>query len=136
VYIFAKRRNAILRPDFPDRDTPVPKPLALDLIAVARSNFMKIAPLYYELVARDWCEPRIVHTGQHYDTNMSDAFFSDLKLPAAPVHLGVGIGSNAELTGRVVMAYARRERELASGGRRTRKDRPGGEHCDRFVRVP
>ena len=66
---------------------------------------MKIAPLYHELAKRDWCEPRIVHTGQHYDPNMSDAFFADLQLPKPHVHLGVGSGSHAEQTGGVMIAY-------------------------------
>jgi UDP-N-acetylglucosamine 2-epimerase (non-hydrolysing) len=79
--------------------------LTVDLIAAARPNFMKIAPLYHELTKRTWCTPRIVHTGQHYDPNMSDAFFTDLQLPAPHVHLGVGSGSHAEQTGRVMIAY-------------------------------
>jgi len=79
--------------------------LTVDLIAAARPNFMKIAPLYHELVRRDWCEPRIVHTGQHYDPNMSDAFFTDLQLPEPHVHLGIGSGSHAEQTGGVMIAY-------------------------------
>jgi len=83
----------------------VSQSLAVDLIAAARPNFMKIAPLYHELAKQAWCTPRIVHTGQHYDSNMSDAFFSDLKLPAPQVHLGVGSGSHAEQTGRVMIAY-------------------------------
>ena len=66
---------------------------------------MKIAPLYHELVKQDWFAPRIVHTGQHYAPNMSDAFFSDLQLPAPDIHLGVGSGSHAEQTGRVMIAY-------------------------------
>lgn len=66
---------------------------------------MKIAPLYHELIERDWCEPRIVHTGQHYDPNMSDAFFEDLRLSAPHIPLGVGSGSHAEQTGRVMIAY-------------------------------
>lgn len=79
--------------------------LAVDRIAAARPNFMKIAPLHHELVERDWCEPRIVHMGQHYDPNMSDAFFEDLGLPAPQVHLGIGSGSHAEQTGFVMMEY-------------------------------
>lgn len=75
------------------------------LIAAARPNFMKIAPLYHALAATDWCEPKIVHTGQHYDFNMSDAFFRDLGLPEAHFHLGVGSGSHAEQTGGVMIAY-------------------------------
>ena len=60
----------------------------IHLIAAARPNFMKVAPLYHALAAQSWCEPRIVHTGQHYDANMSDAFFRDLRLPAP--HLSPG----------------------------------------------
>jgi UDP-N-acetylglucosamine 2-epimerase (non-hydrolysing) len=48
---------------------------------------------------------RIVHTGQHYDANMSDAFFADLQMPKPHVHLGVGSGSHAEQTGRVMIEY-------------------------------
>jgi UDP-N-acetylglucosamine 2-epimerase (non-hydrolysing) len=55
--------------------------LSIDLIAAARPNFMKIAPLYHALKAEGWCAPRLVHTGQHYDANMSDSFFADLGLP-------------------------------------------------------
>ena len=54
--------------------------MKIHLIAAARPNFMKIAPLYHALVKETWAEPIIVHTGQHYDINMSDAFFKDLKL--------------------------------------------------------
>lgn len=66
---------------------------------------MKIAPLYHALSATDWCDPRIVHTGQHYDFNMSDAFFRDLGLPDSHYHLGIGSGSHAEQTGNVMIAY-------------------------------
>ena len=44
------------------------------LIAAARPNFMKIAPLYHQLKKEEWCDVQVVHTGQHYDPNMSDAF--------------------------------------------------------------
>jgi UDP-N-acetylglucosamine 2-epimerase (non-hydrolysing) len=75
------------------------------LVAGARPNFMKVAPLYHALNAESWCAPRIVHTGQHYDANMSDAFFADLGLPKPHVHLGVGSGGHGEQTGRVMIEY-------------------------------
>jgi UDP-N-acetylglucosamine 2-epimerase (non-hydrolysing) len=83
----------------------VTAPLSIDLIAAARPNFMKIAPLYHALAKEAWCAPRIVHTGQHYDANMSDAFFADLGLPKPHVHLGVGGGGHGEQTGRVMIEY-------------------------------
>ena len=79
--------------------------LTVHLIAAARPNFMKVAPLYHALKAEDWCTPVIVHTGQHYDANMSDAFFDDLGLPKPDFHLNVGSGSHAEQTGGVMIAY-------------------------------
>lgn len=75
------------------------------LIAAARPNFMKIAPLYHALAATDWCEPILVHTGQHYDQNMSDAFFDDLQIPKPHFHLNVGSGTHAQQTGGVMIAY-------------------------------
>ena len=77
----------------------------IHLIAAARPNFMKIAPLFHELKSRDRAQPMIVHTGQHYDNNMSDSFFQDLMLPHPHIHLGVGSGSHAEQTGRVMIEY-------------------------------
>lgn len=79
----------------------------IHLIAAARPNFMKVAPLYHELAKADWCVTQIVHTGQHYDFNMSDAFFRDLALPEPDFHLGVGSGTHAEQTGGVMIAYER-----------------------------
>ena len=81
------------------------KTVSIHLIAAARPNFMKIAPLYHALAREPWCQPAIVHTGQHYDANMSDAFFRDLKLPAPHFHLEVGSGTHAEQTGGVMIAY-------------------------------
>lgn len=72
---------------------------------------MKIAPLYHALKREAWAKPVIVHTGQHYDMEMSDAFFRDLDLPKPDFHLGVGSGTHAEQTGRVMTAY---EKLLAS----------------------
>jgi UDP-N-acetylglucosamine 2-epimerase (non-hydrolysing) len=80
-------------------------PKTVHLIAAARPNFMKVAPLYHALGGASWCRPLIVHTGQHYDANMSDDFFRDLRLPAPAHHLEVGSGSHAEQTGRTMMAY-------------------------------
>ena len=77
----------------------------IHLIAAARPNFMKIAPLYHALKATDWAEPVLVHTGQHYDHNMSDAILADLGVPTPDFHLGVGSGSHAEQTGGVMIAY-------------------------------
>ena len=79
--------------------------LNVHLIAAARPNFMKVAPLYHALAATNWARPSIVHTGQHYDPNMSDAFFRDLRMPKPHFHLEVGSGSHAEQTGGVMIAY-------------------------------
>lgn len=77
----------------------------IHLIAAARPNFMKIAPLCHALEARDWADPAIVHTGQHYDFNMSDSFFADLNITAPRYHLGIGSGTHAEQTGQVMIKY-------------------------------
>jgi UDP-N-acetylglucosamine 2-epimerase (non-hydrolysing) len=79
--------------------------IKIHLIAAARPNFMKIAPVYHALNRETWAEPVIVHTGQHYDLNMSDVFFQDLGLPEPDIHLGVGSGTHAAQTGLVMMAY-------------------------------
>jgi UDP-N-acetylglucosamine 2-epimerase (non-hydrolysing) len=88
-------------------------PLKIHLIAAARPNFMKIAPLYHALSGERWCRAMIVHTGQHYDYNMSASFFRDLKLPEPDFHLEVGSGSHAEQTGRVMIEYEK----IAESGR-------------------
>ena len=79
----------------------------MHLVVAARPNFMKVAPLYHALKNEPWSDPFIVHTGQHYDLNMSDVFFRDLSLPEPHIHLGVGSGSQAEQTGQVMIAYER-----------------------------
>ncbi len=68
----------------------------------ARPNFMKIAPVMQALSKRPGVEQLLVHTGQHYDPQMSDVFFRDLGLPKPDVYLGVGSGSHAEMTGKVM----------------------------------
>lgn len=79
--------------------------IRVDLVAAARPNFMKVAPLYHALKATPWCDVRLIHTGQHYDANMSDSFFEDFALPAPDVHLEVGSGPHGEQTGKVMTAY-------------------------------
>jgi len=79
--------------------------VTVHLIAAARPNFMKVAPLYHALKASDWATPVLIHTGQHYDRNMSDAILEDLRVPAPDFHMGVGSGSRAEQTGNVMIAY-------------------------------
>jgi len=78
---------------------------AVHLIAGARPNFMKVAPLFHALQKEPWAQAEIVHTGQHYDYNMSDSFFSDLGLPPPHFSLGIGSGSHAQQTARVMLAY-------------------------------
>ena len=77
----------------------------IHLVAAARPNFMKVAPLWHALSAAPDFTPVLIHTGQHYDANMSDAIFADLKLPQPGHHLGIGSGSHAEQTGGVMIAY-------------------------------
>lgn len=89
----------------PELNSPKRAKRVIHLIAAARPNFMKIAPLYHALRAAEWARPVLVHTGQHYDLNMSDVFFQELQLPAPDLHLGVGSGSHAAQTGQVMMAY-------------------------------
>jgi UDP-N-acetylglucosamine 2-epimerase (non-hydrolysing) len=67
----------------------------ITLIAGARPNFMKIAPLVRAFDAAG-IERRIVHTGQHYDRRMSDTFFEELQIPEPDVNLGVGSGSHVQ----------------------------------------
>src|SRR6266404_5953265 len=72
----------------------------------ARPNFMKVAPLV-EAMKRQSAQfaPLVVHTGQHYDSLMSDLFFRDLDLPTPDVHLGVGSASHAAQTAAVMERF-------------------------------
>ena len=75
------------------------------LVAAARPNFMKVAPVWRALDATGRFKLTLVHTGQHYDENMSKVFFDDLGLPKPDAHLGVGSGTHAEQTARVMLAF-------------------------------
>jgi UDP-N-acetylglucosamine 2-epimerase (non-hydrolysing) len=71
----------------------------------ARPNFMKIAPIAQEMKKTPDLNGVLVHTGQHYDEGMSDVFFRDLGIPVPDVHLGVGSGSHAEQTARIMVEF-------------------------------
>jgi UDP-N-acetylglucosamine 2-epimerase (non-hydrolysing) len=81
----------------------------IDLIAGARPNFMKIAPLVKAIRKSKNqgknIDFRLVHTGQHYDRNMSDNFFEQLGIPDPDVNLGGGGGTQAEQTSRIMIGY-------------------------------
>ena len=74
------------------------------LVVGARPNFMKIAPLYSELERRGLPQ-LLLHTGQHYDENMSKIFFDDLGLPEPDIFLGVGSGSHATQTASIMVKF-------------------------------
>ncbi len=85
----------------------------ITLIAGARPNFMKIAPIIHAIEkaqerGKD-IHYRLVHTGQHYDKNMSDTFFEELHIPAPDINLGCGGGTQAEQTAHIMVEF---EKEL------------------------
>jgi len=81
----------------------------IDLIAGARPNFIKISPIIDAIYrARNEGKNisyRLVHTGQHYDKNMSGSFFEQLKIPEPDINLGAGGGTQAEQTSAIMMGY-------------------------------
>ena len=75
-------------------------------VAGARPNFMKIAPIVAAMKRRAAeFQSLVVHTGQHYDDAMSEAFFRDLELPRPDVYLNVGSGTHAAQTAAVMLAF-------------------------------
>jgi UDP-N-acetylglucosamine 2-epimerase (non-hydrolysing) len=74
-------------------------------IVGARPNFMKAAPVIRALKGRDSVSQTLVHTGQHYDANMSDVFFQQLDMPAPDINLGVGSGSHAQQTAEIMKRF-------------------------------
>ncbi len=77
----------------------------IHLVAGARPNFMKVGPLYHALAGTDWCVPVLVHTGQHYDNEMSGVFLRDLGLPVPAHHLRAKGTTHAEQTAAVLTSY-------------------------------
>ena len=87
--------------------------MKISIVAGARPNFMKTAPIIHEITGAQSVGKniryRLVHTGQHYDHNMSQAFFDELNIPELDANLGVGGGTQAEQTAAIMVAF---EKEL------------------------
>lgn len=85
--------------------------MLLDLIAGARPNFMKIAPIIRAIKNFNAKHPapvfqyRLIHTGQHYDRNMSESFFEQLGIPEPDINLGAGSGTQASQTAQIMIGY-------------------------------
>lgn len=77
----------------------------IHLIAGARPNFMKIAPIVRALQQQDKLSHNIVHTGQHYDREMNDVFFEELGIPAPDIFMAAGGGSHSQQTARIMLAF-------------------------------
>jgi UDP-N-acetylglucosamine 2-epimerase (non-hydrolysing) len=72
-------------------------------IAAARPNFMKIAPIHREASHSERIDPILVHTGQHYDSEMSEVFFAELSIEEPTIRLNVGSGTHAQQTAKVLV---------------------------------
>jgi UDP-N-acetylglucosamine 2-epimerase len=79
--------------------------LKLLVLVGARPNFIKIAPLFWELKNHPEMKPVLVHTGQHYDFEMSQAFFRDLDIPKPDYNLGIGSGTHGAQTGLTMIEF-------------------------------
>jgi UDP-N-acetylglucosamine 2-epimerase (non-hydrolysing) len=77
----------------------------LYLVAGARPNFMKIAPIVRALESHGGLRYKIIHTGQHYDREMNEVFFEELGIPAPDVFMGAGGGSHAEQTAKIMLGF-------------------------------
>lgn len=82
-------------------------PVQVICVVGARPNFMKMAPILEALKAYPRLRPTLVHTGQHYDREMSEAFFRELDLPRADLDLNVGSGTHGRQTGKILEEFER-----------------------------
>lgn len=80
-------------------------PKEIHLIAGARPNFMKIAPIVRALQQQDHLTHKIVHTGQHYDREMNDVFFEELGIPVPDIFMAAGGGSHSQQTAKIMLAF-------------------------------
>lgn len=94
-----------------DQQPPTASPDLL-LVAGARPNFMKIAPIAHALSSRDTLSFQVLHTGQHHDYEMSRVFFEELEIAEPDIFLGPGGGSHAEQTARIMVAFEKLIGEL------------------------
>lgn len=79
--------------------------ISIHLVVAARPNMMKIAPVFQKLKEKSWAKFKLIHTGQHYDKEMSNVFLQDLQLPSPDFLLSVGSGTHAQQTARVMERY-------------------------------
>lgn len=75
------------------------------LVAGARPNFMKIAPIVRALQSQQQLSFKIIHTGQHYDREMNDVFFEELGIPQPDIFMGAGGGTHAQQTAKIMLAF-------------------------------
>jgi UDP-N-acetylglucosamine 2-epimerase (non-hydrolysing) len=87
------------------------RPFTVHLVAAARSTLMKVAPLWWALKDEPWCQPLLVHIGQHQDAAMAGDLMAEFGLPEPHIALGIAAGSHGETIGRTIEAY---DRMLAS----------------------
>ena len=73
----------------------------------ARPQLIKAAAFSSEVAKCSWIDEILIHTGQHFDHNMSDVFFEKLAIPAPKYNLGINIGSHGEMTGRMLAELQR-----------------------------
>ena len=94
--------------------------MKITLIAGARPNFMKIAPIIRATEnaqkSGHSIQYRLVHTGQHYDDKLSKIFFEQLEIPEPHVNLGAGSGTQAEQTARIMIEFICRSPTILSRG--------------------
>lgn len=79
--------------------------LEIIIVAGARPNFVKIAPLIHKLLREENINYTLVHTGQHYDPLMNEVFFEDLSIPAPSYHLGISAGSQNKQTADIIVGF-------------------------------
>ena len=91
---------------------------SIDIIAGARPNFMKIAPIIRAMkqfeAGGGQLTYRLIHTGQHYDQRMSESFFQQLGIPDPDINLEVGSGTQAEQTAKIMLRYGKLPRIAGS----------------------